>query len=181
MSAIRSTLLALLVTLTLAACSTAPPDGVRPVQGFDIQRYLGKWYEIARLDHSFERGMSDVNATYTLQDDGSVRVINRGFDTQRGTWKEAVGRALFIGDPQTASLKVSFFGPFYGGYHVIALDHDHYRWALVAGPGRDYLWILAREKTLPEAIRQQLVSAARRLGFATEQLIWVEHTRDDTP
>jgi apolipoprotein D and lipocalin family protein len=176
---IRATLLAVTITLTLAACSTAPPDGVLPVQGFDIQRYLGKWHEIARLDHSFERGLSDVSATYTRQDDGSIKVVNRGFDIRRGTWKEAVGHALFIGNQQTASLKVSFFGPFYGGYHLIALDHEHYRWSLVAGPSRDYLWILAREKTLPEVIREQLVGEAKRLGFATEQLIWVEHTRGD--
>ena len=112
MSTVRSVILALILTLTLAACSTAPPDGVRPVTSFDIDRYLGRWYEIARLDHSFERGMSDVSATYQLQDDGSVKVINRGYDTQRQAWKEAIGRAVFIGDSHTASLKVSFFGPF---------------------------------------------------------------------
>ncbi|WP_298392902.1 lipocalin family protein [uncultured Azonexus sp.] len=174
---LRSACLTLLLSLTLVACSTAPPDGVRPVSSFEIDRYLGKWYEIARLDHSFERGMSDVNATYSLQDDGSVKVINRGYDTRRQMWKEAVGRAVFIGDPDTASLKVSFFGPFYGGYHVIALDQEHYRWSLVAGPSRDYLWILAREWTLPTDVRDALVSKAQSLGFATEQLIWVEQTR----
>lgn len=174
---LRSACLTLLLSLTLAACSTAPPDGVRPVSSFEIDRYLGKWYEIARLDHSFERGMSDVNATYSLQDDGSVKVINRGYDTRRQMWKEAVGRAVFIGDPDTASLKVSFFGPFYGGYHVIALDQEHYRWSLVAGPSRDYLWILARERTLPTDVRDALVSKAQSLGFVTEQLIWVEQTR----
>ena len=120
----------------LNACSTQPPAGMTPVGPFQIERYLGKWYEIARLDHSFERGMSDVNATYQLQDDGSVKVINRGYDTRKQAWKEAIGRALFIGDSQTASLKVSFFGPFYGGYHVIALDEQNYRWSLVAGPDR---------------------------------------------
>ena len=125
MSSLRPSILALLFALTLAACATAPPDGVRPVTSFDINRYLGQWYEIARLDHSFERGMSDVNATYQLQDDGSVKVINRGYDTQRQAWKEAIGRALFIGDSSTGSLKVSFFGPFYGGYHVIALDQQN--------------------------------------------------------
>lgn len=174
---LRSACLALLLSLALTACSTAPPDGVRPVSSFDINRYLGKWYEIARLDHSFERGLSDVSATYSLQDDGSVKVLNRGYDTRNQTWKEAVGRAQFIGDPATASLKVSFFGPFYGGYHVIALDQENYRWSLVAGPSRDYLWILARERTLPAEVRDALVSKARSLGFATDQLIWVEQGR----
>jgi len=179
MSSIRSAILALLFALTLAACSTTPPEGLRPVTAFELDRYLGQWYEIARLDHSFERGMSDVNATYQLQDDGSVKVINRGYDTQRQAWKEAVGRALFIGESTTASLKVSFFGPFYGGYHVIALDQQNYRWSLVAGPDRDYLWILARDKTLAPEIREQLLSQARALGFATEKLIWVEHNRTE--
>ncbi|MBP6655787.1 MAG: lipocalin family protein [Propionivibrio sp.] len=179
MSIVRSVILALILALTLAACATAPPEGVRPVTSFDINRYLGQWYEIARLDHSFERGMSDVSATYQLQDDGSVKVINRGYDAQRQAWKEAIGRALFIGDSTTASLKVSFFGPFYGGYHVIALDQQDYRWALVSGPDRGYLWILARDKTLPAEVREQLVSQARTLGFATDKLIWVEQQRTD--
>jgi apolipoprotein D and lipocalin family protein len=179
MSSISPAFFALFFTLTLAACSTAPPAGVRPVTSFDINRYLGQWYEIARLDHLFERGMSDVNATYQLQDDGSVKVINRGYDTQRQVWKEAIGRALFIGDSSTGSLKVSFFGPFYGGYHVIALDQQDYRWSLVAGPDRDYLWILAREKTLSAEVREQLLSQARALGFATDKLIWVDQRRSD--
>jgi len=180
MSLRRSAILALLFALALSACSTAPPEGLRPITPFDLNRYLGQWYEIARLDHSFERGMSDVNATYQLQDDGSVKVINRGYDTQRQAWKEAIGRALFVGDRQTASLKVSFFGPFYGGYHVIALDQQDYRWSLVAGPDRDYLWILARDRTLPAEVREQLLSQAKALGFATDKLIWVDQKRTDT-
>lgn len=179
MTPLRSGILALLLALTLAACATAPPDGVRPVTAFDLNRYLGQWHEIARLDHSFERGMRHVSATYSLQEDGSVKVVNRGYDTQRQAWKEAVGRAVFLGDSSTASLKVSFFGPFYGGYHVIALDQQHYRWSLVAGPDRDYLWILARDKTLPADVRERLLGEARALGFATEKLIWVEHGRSD--
>lgn len=177
----RPFLLAILFALSLTACSTMPPEGVRPVTPFDINRYLGQWYEIARLDHSFERGMSDVNATYALQDDGSVKVINRGYDTRRQAWKEAIGRALFIGEKDTGSLKVSFFGPFYGGYHVIALDQQHYRWSLVAGPDLDYLWILARDTTLSADVRQQLLTQAQALGFATDKLIWVDHQRTTTP
>jgi apolipoprotein D and lipocalin family protein len=123
--------------------------------------------------------MSDVNATYQLQDDGSVKVINRGYDTQRQAWKEAIGRALFTGDSNTASLKVSFFGPFYGGYHVVALDQKDYRWSLVSGPDRDYLWLLARDKKLPVEVKEQLLSQARSLGFATDKLIWVDHQRTD--
>jgi apolipoprotein D and lipocalin family protein len=175
-----TTLLALSLVWLLAACSTAPPAGLQPVTSFELDRYLGQWFEIARLDHTFERGMSDVTATYRLQDDGSVKVINRGYDTQGQRWKEAIGRARFIDDPNTASLKVSFFGPFYGGYHVIALDQNDYRWSLVAGPSRDYLWILSRERTLPTEIRKQLVAQAQRLGFATDHLIWVEQTRHDS-
>ena len=180
MNTIRSVILAVICALAVAACSTAPPDGVRPVTSFDINLYLGQWYEIARLDHSFERGMSDVNATYQLQEDGSVKVINRGYDTQRQAWKEAVGRALFIGDSAIGSLKVSFFGPFYGGYHVIALDQQNYRWSLVAGPDRDYLWILSRDRTLPAGVREQLLNQAKALGFATDKLIWVDQKRADT-
>lgn len=177
---LRTLGLALLLSLSLASCTTAPPDGVRPVSGFDINRYLGQWYEIARLDHAFERGMSDVHATYVLQDDGSVKVINRGYDTLRQGWREAIGRALFTGDSSVASLKVSFFGPFYGGYHVIALDQKDYRWSLVAGPDRDYLWILARDRTLSVEVREQLVRQAQALGFATDKLIWVAQTQPVT-
>lgn len=180
MSLIRSVFLACLLAIGLNACSTAPPEGVTPVSPFELKRYLGQWYEIARLDHSFERGMSDVNATYTLQEDGNVKVINRGYDTQKQALKEAIGRAKFIGDEQTASLKVSFFGPFYGGYHVIALDQKDYRWSLISGPDRDYLWILAREKSLPPEIIDALLKQAKDLGFATDKLIWVEHKQADT-
>ena len=180
MTQLLTVFLALQLALSLAACSTSPPEGLHPVGSFDIHRYLGRWYEIARLDHSFERGMSDVQATYALMDDGSVKVINRGYDTQRQAWKEAVGRALFVGDSSIGSLKVSFFGPFYGGYHVIALDRQNYRWSLVAGPDRDYLWILARDKTLSADVRTQLVDQAKALGFATDKLIWVAQQRTDT-
>ena len=157
----------------LAAC-TSVPDGVEPVRGFDLERYLGRWHEIARLDHSFERGLSRVTADYSRRDDGGVRVLNRGYDAAKGAWKEAEGRAYPIGDIDVASLKVSFFGPFYGGYHVIALDPD-YRWALVAGPSRDYLWILAREPQLDAAIYARLVAQAAASGFPVDGLIRVAH------
>ena len=141
--------------------------------------YLGKWYEIARLDHSFERGLSDVSAQYRLLPDGKVEVINRGYRAEKGDWKEAIGQAVFIGDPTLGSLKVSFFGPFYGGYHVAALDERDYRWSLVVGPSRDYLWILARERRLPADVREQLLKKASQLGFDISRLIWVGQDRPD--
>jgi apolipoprotein D and lipocalin family protein len=168
--------LAACLTLLLSAC-TGVPEGLKPVEGFEIQRYLGQWHEIARLDHSFERGLTDVSATYSPREDGGIDVLNRGFDPGRGAWSEAKGRAYFLGSPQTASLKVSFFGPFYGGYHVIALDRETYRHALISGPSREYLWILARDKQLPDATLKSLVAQARAAGFETEKLIYVEQGR----
>ncbi len=167
------------LAISVTGCSTAPPEGLTSVTPFDVNRYLGKWYEIARLDHSFERGLTDVSATYSLKSDGSLEVINRGFNTKKDEWKSATGRALFTGSQNQGSLKVSFFGPFYGGYHILALDQANYQWALVAGPDRDYLWILARSKVLAPAIREQLVAEAKKMGFATDKLIWVEHNRTD--
>lgn len=175
---VRALLLATLVLL-LSAC-TDIPEGLQPVRGFVLERYLGTWYEAARLDHRFERGLSEVSAEYARNEDGSVRVLNRGYDAERDRWKEAVGRAEFIGDADTASLQVSFFGPFYGGYHVIALDPD-YRWSIVSGPSRDYLWLLTREKQAPAALVADLIEKAARLGFPTERLIRVEHRLIDKP
>ena len=172
--------LALLIAalLALAGCSTAQPPGLTAVTPFDVNRYAGTWYEIARMDHSFERGLSDVSARYTLQPDGSVQVINRGFDVSRQAWKEAVGKALFTGDANRGALKVSFFGPFYGGYNVVALDAD-YRWSLVVGPDLGYVWILARDRQLPPAVRQQVLEKALSFGVDVDRLIWVDQNRPD--
>jgi apolipoprotein D and lipocalin family protein len=172
-------LLAIIVlTALVSACALGPPEGITSVRGFDLNRYVGVWYEIARLDHRFERGMSDVSATYRAQDDGGVEVINRGFDPAKGAWREAIGNAQFISDPSHGSLRVSFFGPFYGGYHIVALDPD-YRWSLVLGPDRSYAWILAREKTLTPAVRTQIEQKALAAGIDTAALIWVQHSRQD--
>lgn len=149
------------------------PEGVKPVQNFEIERYLGTWYEIARLDHSFERGLSNVTAEYSLRDDGGVRVINRGFKTSANKWDEAEGKAYFVGDKTQGKLKVSFFGPFYGAYNVIALDEQAYQWSLVVGPDTGYLWILSRTPVLEQAIIEQLISKAKSHGFDTDKLIFV--------
>ncbi len=154
-----------------AGCATAP-KGIVPVSGFELQRYLGTWHEIARLDHSFERGLVGVTAEYSLRQDGGVKVVNRGYKTSAGIWKEAEGRAYFTGDGAVGQLKVSFFRPFYGGYNIIELDREGYSYALVAGPSRSYLWILAREPELSPQITQRLVNRAGELGFNTEKLIF---------
>lgn len=169
---------ALLLPLMLIGC-TGLPDGVKPVTGFELERYLGTWHEIARLDHSFERGLTAVSATYSPRADGGIDVLNRGYDPAKGTWKEAEGRAYFLQGPDVASLKVSFFGPFYGGYHVFELDPE-YRWALVAGYSHDYLWILARDKRIAPAELEQLLQRARDAGFDTDALIFLDPA-DDPP
>ncbi len=158
----------------LSAC-VGVPEGLEPVQDFELERYLGTWYEIARLDHSFERGLEQVTADYSAREDGGVRVLNRGFKTSKGVWDEAEGKAYFVGESDTGQLKVSFFGPFYGGYNIIALDQDNYQWSLVAGPDRSYLWILSRSPELPDARYEDLVELARQAGFPVDQLIRVDH------
>jgi apolipoprotein D and lipocalin family protein len=160
-----------LAGLLVAGC-TGVPAGLTPVRGFDVDRYLGTWNEIARLDHAFERGLEKVTATYGRRDDGGISVVNRGYARDTGEWREVRGRAYFLGSPEVASLKVSFFGPLYGGYHVIALDRAAYGYAMVSGPSRDYLWILAREPELPAPVLDQLLDKARELGFDTGALIF---------
>lgn len=162
--------------LVVACSSPTPPSGVTVVENFNSTRYLGTWYEIARLDHRFERGLDNVTATYSLREDGGINVINKGYNRERGMWQSTDGKAYFTGDKSRAALKVSFFGPFYGGYNVIALDKD-YQHALVCGPNRDYLWILSRTRTIPDEVKQQMLSAAARQGFAVEKLIWVAQNR----
>ncbi len=163
-----------LLVLLLAGCAGLPP-GVTPVDGFQLERYLGKWYEIARLDHSFERGLSSVSAEYGLRPDGGVRVVNRGYSKGDGRWKEAEGKAYFVNRPDQGFLKVSFFGPFYGSYVIMELDHANYGWALVCGPDRSYLWILARSTTLEEETKNRLTAKAAALGFDTGKLIYPQH------
>jgi apolipoprotein D and lipocalin family protein len=167
--------IALIALIFLAGCAQLP-EGVEAVDGFEVDRYLGKWYEIARLDHRFERGLEDVTATYASRGDGAIDVLNRGYDVAKGEWQEARGRARFAGPPDRAMLEVSFFGPFYGGYNVIELDPD-YQLALVSGPNRSYLWILSRRPDPPREAVEKLVERARELGFATDALIYVKHDR----
>jgi apolipoprotein D and lipocalin family protein len=164
----------LLLAGVLAGC-VGVPEGIEPVGAFELERYLGRWYEIARLDHSFERGLSHVTADYELRPDGGVRVVNRGFSAAENRWKEAEGRAAFVEAPDRGYLKVSFFGPFYGSYVIFDLDRENYQYALVSGPDRSYLWILARSPNLAPEVIDRLVRKARAAGFDTDGLIFVEH------
>jgi len=168
----------ILVATTVLGC-TGVPKGMKPVSEFDGQRYMGKWYEIARLDHSFERNLSNVSATYARDSAGVISVTNRGYNEKTDKWKQIEGRARFIGDNTVGSLKVSFFGPFYGGYHVIALDKENYSYAMVAGPNLSYLWILSRSTSLDETILSDLTDKAAEWGFKTTELIVVKHDRPE--
>lgn len=169
------TVLALIFLGFLLSGCTGIPKGVHPVEPFDISRYAGKWYEIARLDHRFEKGLSNTSATYTLRKDGGIDVLNRGYDRKRHTWKQASGKGYFAGDRSVGRLKVSFFPPFYASYNVIALDQDQYSYSLVCGPSRGYLWILSRTPYLDRKIVDELVRYAADREFPTGELIYPEH------
>jgi Bacterial lipocalin len=164
--------LTLCSVLLMTAC-TGVPDGVEPVTGFDKNRYLGRWHEIARLDHSFERGLTAITAEYSLRDDGMIRVVNSGTRIDNGERDVAEGKAAFVGADDTAHLKVSFFGPFYGSYVVFELG-SNYDYAFVAGPTTDYLWLLAREPQVDDDLKQRFVTRASALGFDIDDLIWAE-------
>lgn len=168
-------LAALLLTLPLLTACVQIPDGITPVSNFELERYLGRWYEIARLDHGFERNLQQVTAEYSMRADGGVRVLNRGYNTKTQEWDDAEGRACFVEDEHTGFLKVSFFGPFFGSYVVTELEQENYEYALISGPNRSYLWILARTPQLPKDTLDALISRARSLGFATDALILVNH------
>ena len=164
-----------LVALCGASCLGAP-RGVRPVRGFDVDRYLGKWYEIARLDHSFERGLDRVTAEYSRRDDGGVKVVNRGYSRADGEWEEAQGKAYFVGDGDVGHLKVSFFGPFYGSYVVFELDEEDYSYAFVSGPDKSYLWLLSRTPTVDDSLKERFRRRAEELGFEVDELILVDQS-----
>ncbi|WP_041595123.1 lipocalin family protein [Halorhodospira halophila] len=171
---IRVALLATAGGLMLAGC-TGAPSGVDPVEGFDADRYMGEWYSVKRLDHRFERGLTDVSAEYWSREDGRVGVRNHGYDPDAGEWQEIEGTARFQGEPEVASLTVTFTWPIRGGYHVIALDEAEYQWAMVSGPTRGYLWILSREPDLEQVVLDDLIQKAGALGFEVEELQRVEH------
>ena len=168
--------LSILIVLFFAGC-VGIPENVSPVDNFKLERYLGRWYEIARLDHTFERGLSQVTADYSLRDDGGVKVLNRGYSAKKNSWKEAEGKAYFVKGSDQGYLKVSFFGPFYGSYIVFGLDHENYQYSLVCGPDKSYLWILNRSPIMKEGIKYILIEKAAALGFETSKLIFLDHDK----
>ncbi len=163
-----------LLVIVLTGC-LGMPKTVEPVDSFELNRYLGKWYEVARLDHSFERGLESVTAEYAMRKNGGVSVLNRGYSPEAGEWETAEGKAYFVDDENVGYLKVSFFGPFYGSYVVFELDQEDYQYAFVSGPDTSYLWLLSRTpKPQPEII-DKFVRMAKERGFDVSQLIFVNH------
>lgn len=166
--------------ITLFNSCTSIPENVKAIENFDVHQYLGTWYEIARFDSRFEKGLDNVSAQYSLNEKGNVIVLNSGYNRKKQEWKKADGLAKFRGDINVAALKVSFFGPFYSGYNVIALD-ENYQYALVAGKNLDYLWILSRTKHIPKQVKTNYLKLAERIGYDTSKLVWVNHNRNDNP
>ncbi len=158
------------------SCSVGVPKGATAVKDFDADKYLGKWYEIARFDFRFEKNLNNVTATYSKKDNGNIKVENKGYNYLKKKWSESDGEAKFVDDENIAMLKVSFFKPIWAGYNVIDIDED-YKCALVTGSNLDYLWILSREKTIPAKIKQRFLEKAKKIGYDTEKLVWVEHTK----
>ncbi len=162
----------LILFVLLATGCVSIPDNITPVTSFQIERYLGKWYEIARLDHRFERGLTQISAEYSMRPDGGLKVLNRGYSNEKQEWSEAEGRGYFVQSPNEAYLKVSFFGPFFGSYIVFELDTLNYQYALISGPDKSYFWLLARTPTIEDNLKKKLIAKAAALGFDTTKLIF---------
>ena len=162
------------VLLFLSGC-LGMPNGVSPISDFKLENYLGRWYEVARLDHSFEAGLSSVTADYALRNDGGIAVINRGFSQEKNEWKEAEGKAYFVNEADEGYLKVSFFGPFYGSYVIFELEKENYDYAFVSGPNNDYLWLLSRTPEVEPSVLEKFKKMSAERGFKIENLILVEH------
>lgn len=146
-------------------------DELKTVAHVDLERYLGKWYEIARYDHRFERGCSEVEAIYTKRDDGMIGVLNRCFIKEDNKTKEAHGRAKVVDEETNSKLKVTFFWPFYGNYWIIELAED-YRFVVVSEPKKEYFWILSRTPVMEQDDLDGILERATALGFDARKLIW---------
>ena len=165
--------LILIMLLFLLSGCLGYPENVKPIKDFELEKYLGKWYEIARLDHSFERGLEKVAAEYSLRDDGGIDVRNRGFSVKKNEWEYAEGKAYFVRKSDEGYLKVSFFGPFYCSYVIFELDKANYQYAFVSGPNESYLWFLSRTPTVSDELTAMFIAKAKKAGFPTEEMIYV--------
>ena len=164
----------MLIAVSLTSC-LGKPEKIVPVTKFQADRYLGTWYEIARLDFYHEKGMTHVTANYSLREDGGIKVLNRGYLAEKGRWREAEGKAYFVEDRNTAYLKVSFWGPFYSSYIVFDLD-ESYQYALVTSSSKSNLWLLARTPSISGEVKASMLAKAAALGFDTNKLVYVEQT-----
>lgn len=169
------TILTIAVIVILSSCASIPKKA-KPITNFEVNRYLGTWYEIARFDFRFEKDLDNTTAQYSLEENGNVKVLNSGYNYKTKEWKSAKGIAKFRGDKNVAALKVSFFGPFYAGYNVLAIDNN-YKYALIAGKNLDYLWILSREKSIPDDVKRSYLKIAKEVGYDTTRLIWVKQDK----
>lgn len=173
--------LPLFIVVNLASCRQNQKKNEMDnstVKELNVQRYLGKWYEIARFDHRFERGLVGVTATYSMRDDGKIRVINQGYkNSLDGKLSRAEGKAKLTDEP--GKLKVSFFWIFYAGYYVMELD-ENYKWALIGSNSEKYLWILSRTPKLEQDVKKQILTKAKQRGYDISKLIWVEQLKEDT-
>lgn len=164
------------VFVLLKSCSPKIPKRAKAVQDFNPKKFFGTWYEMARLDYKWEKNLDNVNATYSLKPNGNIKVDNKGFDYTENKWKEKIGEARFVNSSSEGRLKVSFFKPFWAGYNVVDTDED-YKYALVFGSDLRYMWILSKEKTIPEEYKERFLKKAQQTGYDTSKLIWVKQDR----
>jgi len=164
----------ILLAFLVSSCGVEQPDGIQPVKNFNVKKYMGRWYENVRLDHRFERGMNSVTADYSRNANGSITIKNSGYMVKRQEWRAAEGVAAFVETEKVGFLKVSYIRPFYYPYVIFKVDED-YEWAFVAGKDMSFLWLLSREPEVDWDVRQDFISEAKKLGFDTSQLIFVEH------
>lgn len=164
------------IAFLLYSCGATIPEKAKAVTNFNKTKYLGKWYEIARLDFKYEKGLNNVTAEYSIKNESTIKVDNKGYDFKKDKWKQSIGKAKFVKDENIGMLKVSFFGPFYSGYNVIEIDPE-YKYALIAGESLKYLWILSRETTIPDNIKKDYLKKAAEIGYNTSNLVWVKHDK----
>lgn len=156
---------------------SALPEGATPVAHFELEKYFGRWYEIARLNYYWEdKDLTNVYATYSANDDGTVKVVNTGYDEENQKWKTFEGKAKFRGDNTLAALDVSFFGPIWAGYNVVSVDDD-YKYALVFGRNLDYIWILSRDISIAEHVKEKYLKIAEHIGYDISKLNWIDQSK----